>query len=195
MNEDTNTAPTTVEPVQVQPAPASQAPAQHVHVPVVIAPSPAPSDPNALIAALQERMVQAEARAVFAEHRQHFPDLADQDVQEDILEKFRKAGHQEFPKWFEEQRAVPKGLFKLLRPSVQEGQQTPAPAPTAPAHVTRPAPTTAIAGTVVPPTQGQYTEDQIRDIAQDPARWAVERERIMAQLGITPPIVKGLGKK
>jgi len=35
MNEDTNTAPTTVEPVQVQPAPASQAPAQHVHVPVV----------------------------------------------------------------------------------------------------------------------------------------------------------------
>lgn len=192
MNEDTTSpAPTMVEPVQVQPASVQQTQAQHV--PVVISSAPAQSDPNALIAALQERMIQAEARAVFAEHRQHYPDLADQDVQEDILEKFRKAGHQEFPKWFEEQRSAPKGLFKLLRPSVQEGQQTPA--PTAPAHVTKPAPTTAIAGTVVPPTQGQYTEDQIRDIAQDPARWAMERERIRAQLGLAPPIVKGLGKK
>lgn len=180
----------TEAPIQEQPAAIQQAPAP---VPVLVqqvqsAPAPAPvqsADPNAMIAALQERLMLTEAKSTFLEHRTEYPDLSDSDVQADILEKFRRTGGADFGTWFSEQKTGGKGLFKLLRPA-QSAPSTQVPAP-APVHVTRPAPSTAITGSVVAPTQGTYTPEALRELANDPVRWARERDAIRAQLGIQAP--------
>jgi len=95
--------------------------------------------------------------------------LDDPDVEGLFLEKFKASGEANFSAWFAKVKATPPAVLKpFLTPA--------APAPgAAPVPGTQPAP---VRSAINPGAQTQtgtayeYTADQIRELAKNPAEWA-----------------------